>query len=210
MTNRTAEIAKARNADTRIAAAWTSYHEVNDKGLALVKAAAKSEKALRQYSPAMRDRIEARIAHQRAEAELIFAEAKPLREAAIALDAELYEGWTRFYLVQHIHNTQHCPSFRPTTRVGWLPDVSGLTEAEAVAEHGATLCTICFPTAPVELTTAKVADDICPGSGQAFDKEHLTGRERAHYSPRGTCATCGQNVGLTARFSGKVRKHKRP
>lgn len=96
--------------------------------------------------------------------------------------------------------------FRATTKVGWLPEVSGLTEAEAVAEYGAILCTICFPSAPVEWTRGKEDPNVCPGSGLTYDETKLTGRERMHYSPRGTCKGCGENVGISR--LGTVRKHK--
>ena len=50
----------------------------------------------------------------------------------------------------------HCPTCnRQTsepTRFAWLPELSGLTERDAVEAHGAILCTVCFPSAPVEWT----------------------------------------------------------
>lgn len=66
-------------------------------------------------------------------------------------------GWSRFFMVHggHIHATMGCSTCRATTLFGWLPQLSGLSEADAVAAHGATLCTKCFPTAPVEWTTDK-------------------------------------------------------
>lgn len=75
------------------------------------------------------------------------------------LDDE-YTGWSRFFLVQskaghkagHIHRSMTCSTCRPTTRFGWLPHLSGQTEADAVNELGAMLCTVCFPSAPVEWT----------------------------------------------------------
>ena len=92
-----------------------------------------------------------------------------------------YEGWNRYFGVQdgHIHSSMDCHScnngFTPTSFV-WLPDLSGSTEEEAVAAGGATLCTHCYPTAPVEWTnrtfsTARVAGDLHPRaefSGQDF------------------------------------------
>jgi hypothetical protein len=50
----------------------------------------------------------------------------------------------------------HCSSCRPTTTYGWLPDLSGKTENEAVAAHGPALCSVCFPTAPVEHVGGKI------------------------------------------------------
>src|SRR6185369_10664798 len=64
----------------------------------------------------------------------------------------------------HIHSSMRCSTCRFDTEFGWLPTLSGLTEAEAVAAHGAILCTVCYPTAPVEWTggishTAQAAKD---------------------------------------------------
>ena len=71
-----------------------------------------------------------------------------------AVEAQ-YEGWSRFFLVPagHIHRSMSCSSCnkgRSATVFSWLTDLSGLGEADAVAAHGAHLCTVCFPTAPVE------------------------------------------------------------
>lgn len=73
-----------------------------------------------------------------------------------ALEAQ-YTGWSRFFLVTssaggHIHSSMNCSTCRIDTAFGWLPELSGQTEAEAVAAHGAILCTVCFPSAPVEWT----------------------------------------------------------
>jgi hypothetical protein len=70
-----------------------------------------------------------------------------------------YTGWSRFFLVTsssgHIHSSTHCSTCRLTTRYGWLPELSGKDEATAVAELGPTLCSVCFPSAPVEWTAGK-------------------------------------------------------
>lgn len=70
-----------------------------------------------------------------------------------------YTGWSRFFLVVssagHIHSSMHCSTCRPTTRFGWLPELSDSTETEAVASHGPTLCSVCFPSAPLDWTTGK-------------------------------------------------------
>lgn len=67
---------------------------------------------------------------------------------------DLYTGWSRFFLVTsskgHIHSSMSCSTCRPTTSYGWLPELSGRTEADCVAEFGAALCTVCYPSAPVE------------------------------------------------------------
>ena len=64
------------------------------------------------------------------------------------INEDHYTGWNRFFLVQHLHNTMYCSSFRRNTQLGWMPEISGLSEEEAVAEYGSDLCTKCFTTAP--------------------------------------------------------------
>ena len=135
----TAEIEAAREVDTRIASAWSAYWSAQDKVLA-------TEKSIRLYaSMGYVNKIAALTEKVEAQREIV----SELRNAALEIEENEYKGWSRFFLVQHIHRDQYCSSFRPTTRVGWLPEVSGLTEDEAVAEYGATLCTKCFATAPV-------------------------------------------------------------
>jgi hypothetical protein len=118
-----------------------------------------------------------------------------------------YGGWTRFFLVKnnngHIHRTMNCQTCFVTTQFGWLTDLSGLTEKEAVDAYGPLLCTVCFPSAPVEWTIGKKSTDHCPGlpTGQAVS--YFTGRRTTYYR---TCSECGEQIAETA--SGALRKHK--
>ncbi|ALF01411.1 hypothetical protein SEA_LILPHARAOH_34 [Mycobacterium phage LilPharaoh] len=119
-----------------------------------------------------------------------------------------YKGWLRFFLVQdgHIHRSTYCSSLRPTTRISWLPELSGETEAEAVAAHGAMLCTKCFPSAPVEWTRGKVDPNACPGGGKAYVEGTRTDpRRRTVY---GECSHCHTMQIVT--MYGVTRKHKLP
>lgn len=71
--------------------------------------------------------------------------------------------WSRFFLVLnsngHIHSSLSCSTCYWTTRYGWLPRLSGLTEADAVAQEGEILCSICFPSAPVSWTNGESRRD---------------------------------------------------
>lgn len=65
-----------------------------------------------------------------------------------------YRGWSRFFMVPggHIHASLSCKTCNRLgrdTAFTWLPHLSGRTEAEAVAEFGPVLCTVCFPSAPL-------------------------------------------------------------
>jgi hypothetical protein len=82
---------------------------------------------------------------------------EPIQRRIGELDAVWQQyRWARFFLVLnnngHIHKTMRCPTCYDTTRFAWLPKLAAMTETEAVAQEGAILCTICFPTAPVEWT----------------------------------------------------------
>ena len=105
------------------------------------------------------------------------AEAKAkFAEAVEAIDDHeaAYTGWVRFWLVLntngHIHRGTNCSTCFPTTEFDLLPELSGLTEAEAVDAHGAILCTVCFPTAPVEWTNGKSKASIEAKAQRAADK----------------------------------------
>jgi hypothetical protein len=75
-------------------------------------------------------------------------------QAALAALRPLYAGWARFTVVPggHIHTWDGCHTLRWDTDVRWLPELSGLTEADAVEAHGEILCSHCFPSAPVSWT----------------------------------------------------------
>jgi hypothetical protein len=77
-----------------------------------------------------------------------------IRERTAVLDAEYARRpWSRFFIVQnnngHIHSSMNCKTCYVTTGFGWLPELSGKTEADAVRDHGTVLCSVCFPSAPV-------------------------------------------------------------
>ena len=132
------------------------------------------------------------------------------------------DGWSRFFLVQnvggHIHRSMHCSTTFRGTRWGWLPDLSGLTEADAVATEGTRLCSICYPTAPVEWTVGlpkKANPNQCPGSGQdpayvKFDvteRNYRTGETRTVTRERADCPSCHRKFVNVNERSGLVRAH---
>lgn len=71
---------------------------------------------------------------------------------------EIRGGWTRAYLVDnadgHVHNTTRCSIWNrgtSNTRFHWLTELSGQAESEIVELAGERACTICYPTAPVDV-----------------------------------------------------------
>jgi hypothetical protein len=140
------------------------------------------------------------------------------QEAALRIEQETYpyeseyrrRPWTRFFLVQnnggHIHSSMACSTCYPTTRFGWLPELSGQSEPEAVKVHGAILCTVCYPTAPVEWTDRR-DDSVCDGSRTYYDS-NLPNRTGFYSGNWATCATC--NTRQTVSKAGMIRKHDKP
>jgi hypothetical protein len=139
-------------------------------------------------------------------------------EAAIRpLDAEYDRrgGWARFFLVTssngHIHSSMSCSTCNIRTQFGWMPEASGQTEAEAIAERdrrdsAALLCTVCFPNAPTKWTEKPADAAICPGSG-TMDYPRETARLGFYSGNYGICRHCSQPI--TVSKLGKMRKHKK-
>lgn len=206
---RKADIEHAVKIDTHIASLWADFHEINDQMRQIAKnieSAADSARFRYNQDADSQARIAKRIAKYEAELDRLRPIANERREIAADYDKANYGGWTRFFHVVHIHKSMHCSSFRPTTKIGWLPQLSGRTEAEAVKEQGETLCTICYPSAPVALTQKQADPNACAGSGKPYSKEYSTGRERSHYGRAGYCPECLRWQTVTA--SGVMRKHK--
>lgn len=124
--------------------------------------------------------------------------------------------WTRFYVVQggHIHSSMDCSTCNKMgkrTKFGWLPEMSGQSEDQAlealVTESAKTiLCTVCYPSAPVAWTVVRPDANQCPGSG-TFDYPRETARLGYYSGNYGVCNHCGERI--TVSSTGKMRKHKK-
>lgn len=75
-----------------------------------------------------------------------------------------YTGWTRYVIVTssagHVHRSTSCPTCFASTTYGFVVELSGQSEEQAIALVGETLCSVCFPDAPVaerKLTAAAAA-----------------------------------------------------
>jgi hypothetical protein len=84
---------------------------------------------------------------------------------AVVAHERAYTGWNRYFLVTssagHVHRSMNCSTCNPRTTYAPVVALSGRTDADAVATLGETLCTVCFPDAPVDgrpskITAAKV------------------------------------------------------
>lgn len=136
-------------------------------------------------------------------------ELRPLLEEAGEIQTEYdRRPWTRYILVPggHVHAGVQCAggSLRPSTLRTWFPQFSGLTVAEAITRVGETMCTHCFPDAPVAATTRATPADRCDGSGRS----EVRGTYRRGTPGWGTCQGCSTVQSMTPR--GLIRAHKTP
>lgn len=107
---------------------------------------------LRTETPAA---IDTRLAEIHAEAARLRASLEALAREEARIEAEFVRRgrWTRSYLVTagHLHTSTACSTCYPTTSFYFVPSLSGSTEAEIVEAAGERACTVCFPSAPVEI-----------------------------------------------------------
>lgn len=155
-----------------------------------------------------------------AERDEMSAQNEVLELRRIELESEYRaDPWSRFFLVRdgHIHSSMDCSTCNRNGRAtlfGWLPELSGLDEAAAVEAQGAWLCTVCFPSAPVEWTNQAEVDEAakqaasCAGSGtrpeSGDSSRRVNGYGRSTSWAR--CSECGEMQSVTS--TGKFRKHK--
>lgn len=61
--------------------------------------------------------------------------------------------WNRAWIVPggHVHKSRDCHSCYPTTQFFLVPEVSAMTETEIVEAAGERACTVCYPSAPVDV-----------------------------------------------------------
>lgn len=173
------------------------------------------------------------------------SEEERLGEARVACrecEAE-YESrpWARYWLVTtsdgHIHASRHCSTCnkgRAPTGFALAAYLSGKSEAEAVADLGPALCSVCFPSAPVESKEqARISSGLALAlrehGCEAFQKARAeaaakaskkaasqcpgsgqqgTPDSRPGYPSWVVCPCCGESSRKTS--TGKIRPHSRP
>lgn len=72
-----------------------------------------------------------------------------------------YTGWTRYMIVTssagHVHASTECSTCRLTTTFAPVVSLSGTDSTEAIAALGETLCSVCFPDAPIAGKVGKIS-----------------------------------------------------
>jgi len=143
--------------DTALAEIYGRYYAALDRLDRTQKDAEYTAKRVaRQANPSKYDQDALAASQARVEA---------AQEAASAIYAETipYQAeynsrpWTRAWKVTntggHVHSSMYCQTCFPTTQFAWLPEVSGMPEAEIVELAASAACTVCYPTAPVDRPT---------------------------------------------------------
>jgi hypothetical protein len=79
-----------------------------------------------------------------------------IREAMVPFHAEYRRRpWSRAFLVQnnngHVHSSMECSTCFDTTQYAWMVEYSGKPESEIVEAAGEAACTVCYPSAPVDV-----------------------------------------------------------
>jgi hypothetical protein len=98
--------------------------------------------------------------------------------------------WSRYWLVTssdgHVHRSTCCSTCnkgRSATGFALVPYLSGSTSADAVADLGPALCSVCFPEAPVESreqsrVSARVALSLAEEGVEAFQRARAAAASR--------------------------------
>ena len=113
--------------------------------------------------------------------------------AAIEAEFRSRGGWTRAYVVPggHAHTSTACSTCYPTTRFALVPRMSGMDEAEVVEAAGERACTVCFPSAPVDVlrrpTTLYSPEEVAEREARATAKaeREATRNAKAITTPEG-------------------------
>jgi len=144
--------------------------------------------------------------------------------------------WARYFLVTssdgHIHASTGCSTCnkgREPTGFALVPYLSGAAPADAVADLGPALCSVCFPEAPVEdkeqaTIPARLALALKEQGSEAFQQARQEASAKAKSKAADRCPGSGERVqigkhgyvkcpscGWSCRSStGKVAAHRRP
>ena len=121
-------------------------------------------------------------------------------------------NWSRFFVVPggHVHKSMHCNSCYPTTMFGWLPEYSGDDSDTIIQQLGTTVCTVCYPDAPVDndeiVAKAKAAKLAAEGkcANKAWEPTESSASNRLYRY--GKCTACGTHASITK--TGVLRQHK--
>lgn len=140
--DRVHQAAGDQRAFRRVRAPWVRSNEECREAVETAASAPGAEESVKHRA----DRILGDIDEHAAAAEEASGRAEELEAEHDRRD------WSRFFHVPggHIHSSRTCSTCGPTTQFAFARHLSGSTEAEAVADLGPTMCTVCFPSGDVD------------------------------------------------------------
>ncbi|MBX9920713.1 MAG: hypothetical protein K2Y33_12960 [Mycolicibacterium frederiksbergense] len=142
--------------------------------------------------PARATRLEAQAAEYKPQIAAITDQMKPYHA-----EFDRRGGWTRAYLVQntggHVHNSMRCGTCYPRTQYAWLTDYSGRDEEQIVYAAGELACTVCFPSAPVDVLN-RVGEIRRPSD---LEREQRAAEKAARNAQRAAAAVVDPASGKT-------------
>jgi hypothetical protein len=118
-------------------------------------------------------------------ADAAFAKLTVLEHLLHGLQAEHNRrgGWSRVYAVNnsngHFHRTTACRNAFVTTGWVWMPELSGLTDAEVVERTGKMSCLTCFGSQREEIEKGREATVFTPAQQKSREEQATAAAQRA-------------------------------
>jgi len=148
------------------------------------------------------------IAAAEIKAERLEAEAAAIYKETEPYDAEFNRrgGWTRAFLVDntngHVHKNRNCSTCHVTTQYVWLPSYSGSDENKIVDDAGEKACTVCYPSAPVDVLNRPTR--IFNPERQAEREQRAKEKAAREADKRAKAITAADGGQLRTRYYGRI------
>jgi hypothetical protein len=108
-----------------------------------------------------------------------------VNDLIVALEKEYRRrgGWMRVFAVNnsngHFHRTRRCRNTYDTTDWVWMPELSGLTNAEVVDRTGKMSCLTCFAGQREEIEKGREATVFTPAQAKAREEQAAAAEKKA-------------------------------
>jgi len=138
---------------------------------------------------------EEKVATLRAAAQEIMRETAPFNQ-----EFDRRGGWTRAWLVDntngHVHNTMDCQTCFITTQFVWLPEFSGQPETDIVEAAGEKACTVCYPSAPVDVLKRKSSIEAPARKAARLEREARSAEIAAKKAAKAIASPDGSEISV--------------
>jgi hypothetical protein len=121
--------------------------------------------------------------------------------------------WSRFWLVTntggHVHRNTRCTTCFPTTQYAFLPDYSGSTDEELIEAGGSSICTVCFPDAPVDKLQREGTIEAPDKKAAREERERAKAEREAKKAAKAITSPDGTALRLSGTWGETVRTESR-